>query len=375
MRAAFLHSAEMEKYHYPPQCPFKTERAAMTRTLLVSMGSYMTDGTAEVPPAPATRTELEQFHAPAYLDALRRATDGKITPNDLFLGLGGDETPIFPGLYEYVSLAAGASIAGARMLLSSAATYAFNPSGGLHHAYPDKAGGFCYVNDIVLACKELAHAGKKVFCLDLDAHHGNGTQFAFYHDPRVLTISFHESGKTLYPWSGVENEIGVGAGTGYNVNIPFPPGADDAAYEYAFRQIIPPLLGWYAPDTIVLELGMDVLAGDPLTHLRLSNNAFADILLDLMEAGKPMLVTGGGGYNPEATARGWALAWRILCGLETDDSGQIGLGGTFLGSNEWGSGLREMRVYTRQDEREQIMQSVQTSVETIKKTVFALHRI
>lgn len=372
---AFIHSPDIERYHYPPECPFKTERAGMTRSLLVSMNSLTNSDCKEVAPVPATEKELEFFHTRAYLSVLKRVSAGTIKSDDLFLGLGTDETPIFRDLYLYAALAAGATLAGAKLIANGKADLAFNPSGGYHHAYPEKAGGFCYINDIVLGCMVLKKAGMKVLCLDLDAHQGNGTQFAFYQDPSVFTISLHETGKTLYPWIGFEEEIGDGKGKGFNANLPFPAGTDDDTYCWAFNEIVLPLISAYNPDAIVLELGMDVLAGDPLTHLRLTNNAFADLLPDILRFGKPMLVTGGGGYHAENTARAWALLWRILCGMESGTDEQMGMGGVFLGSSEWASGLRDMRLYSQPEEREKLFASVKESVAKLKSVLFPLHHI
>ena len=273
---------------------------------------------------------------PEYIDRLKRVSKGAIEASDLFAGLGTEDCPIFNDLYKYATLAAGGTMVGAQCILESGARVAFNPSGGFHHALADKAGGFCYVNDVVIACRTLANAGKRVFCLDLDVHHGNGTQAAFYEEPTVFTLSLHESGKTLFPWGGFETEIGAGKGRGYNVNVPFPAGTDDDIYSQAFREIVPPLISAYLPDIIVLELGMDVLSVDPLAHFKMTNNAFADLLPLVMRFDVPILAVGGGGYNPQATARGWALLWTVLCGVEPKSDMSIGMGGVFLGKRRMG---------------------------------------
>jgi acetoin utilization protein AcuC len=375
VRAAFIHSEAIERYRYPPDCPFKTERAAMTKNVLSSMGCYIGDSMMEIPPVALPEEALLAYHTPDYIAALKHASSGELSSQDLFFGLGTDDCPVFSDLFPYACLATGASVTGARLLMDATARYAFNPSGGYHHAKAGIAGGFCYVNDVVLACKELRGAFQKVFCLDLDVHHGNGTQEAFYDDPSVFTVSFHESGKTLFPWGGFENEIGRGAGKGYNVNVPLPPHTDDDTFCAAFREIVPPLIRGYAPGVIVLEIGMDVLSVDPLAHLKMTNNAFADLLPLLMQFELPMLVLGGGGYNPEATARGWALAWCVLCGLETESDMSIGMGGVFLGSSEWRSGLRDMHIYTQGDEKRRINEQAEKVVEYLQKNVFPLHGI
>jgi acetoin utilization protein AcuC len=372
---AFIHSEEIERYHYPPSCPFKTERAGQTAAILKQIGMYAGDGKREVAPEAATEEELLKFHAPEYIRALQKVSAGQFESKDLFMGLGTEDTPVFADLFAYASLAAGATITGARLILENKADIVFNPSGGFHHALPDKAGGFCYINDIALGCKVLAEAGKRVFCLDLDAHHGNGTQEAFYRDRDVFTVSFHESGKTLYPWGGGVEEIGEGAARGFNVNVPLPAGADDDAYMAAFNVIVSPLIRAYGPDVIVLEIGMDILAGDPLTHLAASNNTVADIIPKLLRFEKPVLATGGGGYNPGATARGWALAWIALTGGISETDMYIGLGGTFLGNTEWNAGLRDMHSYASGEDRVRISKEVTATVEWIRKHVFPTHGI
>jgi acetoin utilization protein AcuC len=373
--AFFVYSPEIEKFHYPPSCPFKTERAGKTRQILSSMGLLSGRGVAEHPITPASEEDLLQFHTREYLDVLKRVSRGDILPGDLFLGLGTDDCPIFPDLWNYAGWAAGASLTAARLILEGKARVAFNPSGGYHHAYAGKAGGFCYINDIVLACRLLADAGKKVFCLDLDVHQGNGQQDAFYRDPRVFTVSLHESGKSLYPWIGYEDEIGEGPGRGYNVNLPFPAGTDDRIYVAAFREILPPLLRTFGPDVVVLELGMDVLSTDPLAHLKMTNNAFADILPAILEAGVPILATGGGGYSPDDTARGWALMWSILSGAEPDSDLSIGMGGVFLGNTEWSAGMRDPHVYANPEDRLRLQAEADRVTAAIKKDVFPLHGI
>jgi acetoin utilization protein AcuC len=374
-RFAFIHSAEIEKYRYPDTCPFKTERAGLTKGILVSGGSYAGGNRSEVAPHSLSDEEIARFHTPDYIERLKRVSSGNIDASDLFAGLGTPDTPIFNELYSYAALAAGGTVTGANLLLNSGVSMAFNPSGGYHHAFADKAGGFCYVNDVVLGCMALKNAGKKVFCLDLDVHHGNGTQAAFFRDRRVFTVSLHESGKTLFPWGGYEDEIGEGHGRGFNVNVPLPAGTDDALYCRVFNEIVPPLLSAYKPDVIVLELGMDVLSTDPLAHFKMTNNAFADILPLVMKQGVPILAVGGGGYNPENTARGWALLWTVLCGIEPESDMSIGMGGVFLGNAEWNAGLRDMKIYVTGDDRERNAKEADAVVEYIKKTVFPIHKI
>lgn len=365
-RTVFIHSDEIEKYHYPQDCPFKSERAKRTKEILVSLNYYTQQNQKEAAPVAATDDELTMFHTKEYLEVLKKVSNGKFCADFLFMGLGTDDCPVFPDLYDYAVLASGGTVTGAKMLLENQADVVFNPSGGFHHACSDKAGGFCYINDVVLGCHTLINAGKRVLCIDLDAHHGNGTESAFYDTDQVFTISFHESGKTLYPWSGFEKDIGIGKGKGYTMNMPFPQGTDDDTYYKVFSELVPPVIKSYNPDYIVLELGMDILSTDPLTHLSMTNNVIADIIPLITQFEKPMLVVGGGGYNPEDAARGWALCWTVLCNITFEEDLYIGLGGVLLGSSEWNAGLRDKRVYVHGRERMKILGEVSKSVDYLK---------
>jgi acetoin utilization protein AcuC len=368
-----IHSEEIEQYHYPDACPFKAERARMMRETLVSTGLLFGARRSERAPVPATRNELLTFHTRRYLDVLRRSEEGELDTEGLFMGLGTEETPVFRGMYDYAALACGATLTGARLVLAREADRVFNPSGGFHHAGPEKAAGFCYMNDVALACLELAATGKRVLSLDLDVHHGDGVQDAFYDRADVMTMSFHESGETLFPWRGSEGEIGEGKGRGYNVNVPFPAGTYDEAWLAAFREVAVPLARAYAPDVVLMEVGMDCLSGDPLAHLALTNNAYADAVGLIAGLGAPMVLTGGGGYNPPIAARGWALVWSVLCG--EDDAGGMdhALGGVMLESTDWRAGLRDRALVTTEEQRRAVGPAVRRTIDRIRTEVFPLH--
>jgi acetoin utilization protein AcuC len=340
-RLAFVYAPEIEGLSYPLECPFKTQRVGLTRQRLKSFGLLGDELHAEVAARQATREELLQIHQPEYLDQLQRAVRGDLTVDALHMGLGQPDTPVFAQMFEYGSWACGAGLVAADCLIEGRADVAFNLLGGFHHAYPAKAGGFCYLNDVALACHHLASGGRRVACLDLDAHHGDGTQSIFYQRRDVLTISTHESGKTLFPWGGFEEELGAGKGLGFNANLSLPAGTYDEAFVSAIDRGVLPLLEASDPDVIVLELGMDILAGDPLTHLHMTNNVVAEVLQRLLALDKPLLIAGGGGYHVENTVRGWALAWRTCGGGEEADEFSFGLGGVMLGSTEWAGGLRD----------------------------------
>lgn len=372
-RNVFLYSPELGSYSYPADNPFRTERAAMTREILLSHGMLSGQGRREQTARAAERNMLVRFHVPRYLDAIVAAEAGQLGVEGLHMGLGTPDCPIFRGMYRCSVLACGATLAGVELILDGKADVGFNPSGGHHHAGPAKASGFCYINDVALACQVLAQHGRRVLYLDVDAHHGDGVQDAFYHRRDVMTISFHQSGETLFPGTGFPEDIGTGEGRGFSINAPLPPGTYDEQYLRAFRAIAPPLAEAFGPDVIVLELGMDALAGDPLAGLSLTNNAYADIVEEIMGFGKPILAVGGGGYHPRNTARGWALAWCVFCGESGEGDDLAGLGGIMLENIDWTAGLRDRALIPETGTQAVIAEAVTATIEAVRTSVFGIH--
>lgn len=372
-KAVFVHSERLDELTYPPQSPFNTSRAGRLRKIIYSMGMLSGPDTVQVVPQLAQRKDLERIHSARYLDALEKASrDGNGGVELLFMGIGTGDCPIFPDMYDYSVLACGATLTAARMILDGSARVAFNPSGGYHHAWPEQAAGFCYINDVAIACHVLAEAGKRVFYLDIDVHNGDGVAGAFYERRDVMTLSFHESGKTLFPGTGFEDEIGQGDGTGYCVNVPLPAGIYDQAYLKAFDDITIPLIKAFKPDVIVLEFGADALAGDPLAHLRLTNNTYADIIQTLLTFGKPILMTGGGGYHVENTVRAWALGWGVLSGSDSHHD-NIGMGGVMLESTDWSGGLRDRHLPETPAQRQEVLPAIENTVKVVKANIFPIH--
>jgi acetoin utilization protein AcuC len=371
-RAAFIHSEEIEQYHYPEDCPFKAERAGGVRKTLYSMGLLSGEGISEVAPIPADRPVVKKFHSARYLHALKNAAKGRWDIEALHMGIGTEDSPVFRQMYDYAALASGATLVGADLILSGLADVVFNPSGGYHHAFPEKAAGFCYLNDNALACIVLAEARKKVLYLDVDVHHGDGVAYGFYDRSDVMTISLHQNPKTLFPGTGFEDEIGEGDGKGYCVNLPLPVGTYDRAYVEAFDAVVMPLIGAFGPDVIVFELGADTLAGDPLAHLQLTNNSYVEMIDRLLSFDTPILATGGGGYHVENTVRAWSLAWTVLAGVH-DDSYAVGLGGVMMESTDWQGGLRDRQLPVTDQQKQAVIPALEHSIQTIKAKVFPLH--
>lgn len=371
--AAFIYSEEFAKYRYPADHPFSVDRARKVQRILKSMGLLSGDGRKEVAPTTADRITLKKFHSARYLHALQTASKGKWDAEALQMGIGTGDCPVFKGMYEYSALACGATLTGANLILSGSVDVAFNPSGGFHHAGPERASGFCYINDVALACIILADQRKKVLYLDVDVHHGDGVAEAFYDRSDVMTMSLHETPKVLFPGTGFEDQIGTGEGKGYCVNVPLPVGTYDQAYMKAFEAIALPLIGAYKPDVIVLQLGADALAGDPLAHLRLTNNVYVDVIDHLLGFNLPILATGGGGYNVDNTVRAWALAWTVLCGVPTGQDANPAVAGVMLENVEWHGGLRDRALAVSAQQRSTVMPAIEATIQTLKAKVFPIH--
>jgi acetoin utilization protein AcuC len=361
----FVHSRELEEFPYPVEHPFKTSRATGVRKIIDSVGLLTGPDREELPPKLIGRDLLEKFHGAEYLDALEKAGAGEFDLVMLSMGLGTGDCPVFEGLYDYAVLATGATVGGAEKIASGEAGIAFNPSGGYHHAHADRAAGFCYINDVVLGCMALAEAGKRVLYLDVDVHHGDGVQEAFYERNDVMTISLHQSGRTIFPGTGFADEIGTGEGKGFAVNIPLPIGAYDEVYMKAVKSVVLPLIGAYGPDCFVMEIGADALADDPLANLDLTNNVYADIIGELLNFNKPILAVGGGGYNVENTVRAWSLAWSALCGEGSSEAA--------VESGDSRGGLRDKRLDINEGRRRAIEPAVEAVIGVVKKNVFPHH--
>jgi acetoin utilization protein AcuC len=374
-KAAFIYSSELEKFGYPADCPFNTSRAGKVREILNSMALLSGDNRTEVAPAPAERIVLKKFHSARYLHALKTAAKGHWDTEALNMGIGTLDCPVFAGMYDYGVLATGGTLTGVKMILSGSADLAFNPSGGFHHAGPERASGFCYIDDVALACLVLSEEGKRVLYLDVDVHHGDGVAYGFYERCDVMTISFHESPETLFPGTGFVEEIGEGEGKGYCINVPLPVGTYDEVYMKAFEHIALPLIGAYNPDVIVFELGADALAGDPLAHLCLTNNTYADIIEYLLSFEKPIIATGGGGYNIENTVRAWALAWNTFTAAEGEHNMHQIVGGVMLERTDWQGGLRDRAFAVSQTQREMVVPAIEATIEAVRANIFPIHKL
>jgi acetoin utilization protein AcuC len=312
MKTAFIYSDQFSGFDYGSGHPLKPFRLKLTYDLIKACGLLTPGDPRVIEPHPARTEDLLTFHTKDYIDILRAANSGGYVTAAEAYGLGPGDNPLFRGMFDWSRLVAGASIKAADLVDSGEAEIAFNIAGGLHHAMAGHASGFCYINDPVLAIMHLADRGRRVAYIDIDAHHGDGVQEAFYNTDRVLTVSLHETGEALFPGSGFEQEIGTGAGKGYSVNIPLPSEADDEIFVHAFTETVPALIEAYQPDIVVSQFGVDTFRSDPLAHLNLTTNGFSRIVSIIKDLAPKWVALGGGGYDIANVARAWTLAWAIM---------------------------------------------------------------
>jgi acetoin utilization protein AcuC len=253
-----------------------------------------------LPAETATDTVLLTVHDADYLDAVRRAGED---PDFRGYGLGTDDDPVFPGMYDVSALIAGGSAVAARRLWEGRVQHAVNIAGGLHHAMRDRASGFCIFNDVVVGIRTLQSRGaERIAYVDIDAHHGDGVQAAFYEDPRVLTVSLHQDPRTLFPGTGLPNEVGKGDAAGTSVNVALPPGTTDNGWLKAFFSVVPGAVRAFRPQVLVTQCGCDTHHEDPLAHLELSVDGQRRAIAELHRLAHEVadgrwLAFGGGGYG------------------------------------------------------------------------------
>ena len=323
-----IYSPRFEQFTISRNHPVITARSRLFLEMCARHDVLHLPGTQIMEPALIDENSVLIFHDIHYYHYLVMASRGVFNPRMLSYGIGSDDNPVARGVLEYFLLAVGASVMGADLLMSQQnVDLVFSPTGGFHHGGPNYASGFCYLNDVVIAIKYLLQQDRRVLYFDIDAHHGDGVQFAFYDEPRVLNISLHESARTLFPWnSGFENELGEGSGCGYNVNVPLAPGTEDEIYREVFRRIVSPLARAYKPDICILAAGVDAIYTDSMSHLSLTNNIYAEVIHGIRQLVPKMLMLGAGGYNPRNIARDWTLAWTVLHNAEPEGDyfGQMG---------------------------------------------------
>ena len=313
-RTAFIYNADAVQYDLGQHHPFKAVRPELVKTLLESYNLPLELTRSQ----PATVEEIRRVHSSAYVTRVIRASSGEDVPDAPQYGIGTSDTPIFARMHEATAGVAGATLTAARMVSSGAVTRALNIAGGLHHAQHGMGSGFCVYNDLSIAIADLVSSGLRVAYLDVDAHHGDGVQWLHYDDPKVLTISLHETGRYLFPGTGHTHELGRGAGLGYSLNLPLEPYTQDESYLDCLTRILEPALAWFKPDVLVLQGGADSHQFDPLADLSLTTQGYATVYRLAVQmakqyAGGRIIATGGGGYATyTAVPRVWAELYAAL---------------------------------------------------------------
>lgn len=328
-RTAFLYTDELLTYDLGSKHPLQQRRLQLVDRQLERLGAFTptapNNGGTIVRLAPTAIDEdlLGRVHTAEYLEVVRRASKGNHGLDLRRFGLGPGDTPAFEGMWEASKLYAGGTVDAAKLVLSGEAEIAFNVAGGLHHAHPWKAYGFCVFNDLALGVTALLEGGKeRVMYVDIDVHHGDGVQVCHWDDPRVLTLSLHESGRWLFPGTGFPEEIGGPNAQGTAINVPFAPNTGDAVWWDAFEQVVPEAFARFQPQALVLQLGADAHFGDPLAHLQITSRTWMRVVEVLLTLGKdiPIVVTGGGGYNIATVERLWTMVALTCAGLPVPES-------------------------------------------------------
>ena len=296
-------------------------------------------------------------------------------PRGSIFGLGAGDNPVFPSLWEAARLVAAGSLLAADVVARGEADRAFHFAGGLHHALPGRASGFCYVNDPVLAILRLREHGLRVAYVDIDAHHGDGVQYAFYDDPNVLTVSTHERGERLFPGTGFVRELGEGDGAGFSVNLPLEAYTDSAVYLPAFESVVPPLLERFKPDVIVAQLGIDAHRTDPLTHLALDMQGFAKAFTRLLPLAPKIVALGGGGYDVRNVAKAWTIAWAILNGVELAGELPEAFAPDIKQHGFESRDLWDAPAAIPEDIGRAVKDYADRQVDSVQKTIFPFHRL
>jgi acetoin utilization protein AcuC len=317
---------EARIYDHGPQHPLRPQRVLYTWALIEACGLLDAPSVTRLGCRTAEDAEIELVHDEAFVDATRRAGHGEDGPWARF-GYGPGDNPIFPDMHEAGALVAGASLVAAGAVHEGSVAHAFNAAGGLHHAMPSRASGFCVYDDPAIAIAWLLELGvHPIAYVDVDVHHGDGVQTVFYDEPRVLTISIHQSGETLFPGTGFVEERGSGRGAGTAINVPLRPGVSDVGWLAAFREIVPPIVRAFAPEVLVTQLGCDTHRTDPLAQLLLSTNAYqstAETLHALAHevADGRWIATGGGGYQwATVVPRAWTTYFAEMAGVSLPDA-------------------------------------------------------
>jgi acetoin utilization protein AcuC len=311
-------------YDFGPTHPLRPERVLGTLDHIARLGMIDEAGVEEVDARNATDDEIRAVHSAEFVTAVRDVDAGVVTSQfGLQYGVGTPDNPIFPDMHTASAAVCGASVTAAEVVVTGEAQHAFNPAGGLHHARRSEASGFCIYNDPAVAIARVLamRPDWRVMYIDVDVHHGDGVQWIFYDEPRVLTLSLHQSGRYLYPGTGFTDELGSGDAVGTSANLPFMPFTGNDDYLWALEALVNGLAEAYKPDLVLTQLGADTHHGDPLANLGLTMEAYprmGRILHDAIHAygSGRWVATGGGGYQAETVVpKVWTMHFAELCGV------------------------------------------------------------
>jgi len=358
-KTAFLYHDDYLGYDFGPVHPLKPKRYKDTFELLQKLGVF--DETVKhYRPSRATEEDLMLVHSQEYIHRVKRQCE----TGTGYLDYG--DTPARRGVYEASCAKVGGSILGADLIMHGDVNHAFNVGGGLHHATRDSAAGFCVFNDVAIAARHLQrrHGLKRIAIVDVDGHHGDGTQRIFYKEP-ILTISLHRYGGGIlgrfYPGTGTVDELGEGEGKGYSVNVPLPMGTSDEAYLEAFNEIVPPLIEKYDPEILLNQFGVDTHYQDPLVGLALTTKSYVEVSSALHRlahrfSSDRYLIFGGGGYEPSNVSRCWALMFITVAGVRPKNE-------------EMYEELLDREI---QADSPEILRKVRGTIKEVKDTIFPL---
>jgi len=369
-KTALIAGADLSGYCYGQEHPFKVQRYRLAHDLMAAYGLLELPGMELRTPRPVTRAELLTAHSADYLDRLSEFSAAGGPRADFRYGLGDLENPVFPGVYDWACLGVSGTLEAARLVADEGFAAAFNPLGGWHHAQWARASGFSYLNDAAVAINHLLEKGKRVVYLDIDAHHGDGVQSAFYHSDRVLTISLHESGIYFFPGTGFEPETGEGRGRGYSVNLPFLAHTDDALFMKAFDEIAFPLIAAFDPDVLFTQLGADTFRTDPLTRLEVTTHAYSYVLRKLRALEIPWVAVGGGGYDMMNVARAWTIAWAAMNDRELSPRLPASFVRLIGGLGFPHRMLLDAMHWAQEDERNAALEAVERSIAYLRAHIF-----
>lgn len=312
--SVFIFSESLLDYKFSENHPFNQLRIKLTLDLLTSLNAI--ENQHIIAPRIATDEELQFIHDPHYVNAVKLAGTGQLSPEaGENYGLGTEDTPIFPNMHEASSLLVGGTLTAVDYVMNGHAKHALHLGGGLHHGFRGKASGFCIYNDSSVAIKYIQEKYKaRVLYVDTDAHHGDGVQWSFYDDPDVCTLSIHETGRYLFPGTGNVNERGQGKGYGYSFNIPVDAFTEDDSWLDIYRTSLKEIADFFKPDVILTQNGADAHYLDPLTHLSSTINIYREIPKLAHEIAHQYcegrwIAVGGGGYDIRVVPRAWALIW------------------------------------------------------------------